>query len=79
MGAHGSFFFFFLIQLGNPQKTTTKNQKYKQGTTNIDTAGHTRENPHLPICACIIGDLELQMEVSDAAWREKQKIYFRHG
>ena len=22
-------------------------------------AGHAREKPHLPICACIIGDLEL--------------------
>ena len=43
--------------------------------------GHAREKPHLPICACIIGDLELiketkqQMEVSAVSGPEKQGIY----
>ena len=40
--------------------------------------GHAeREKPHLPICACTIGDLEL-IEISataDAAGPEKQCIY----
>ena len=39
-----------------------------------------REKPHLPICACTIGDLELILKIevsatSDATGPEKQGIY----
>ena len=54
----------------------TASDELRWRTGYCEATGHAQEKPHLPICACEIGDLELNKfevsAISDAAGPEKQ-------